>query len=143
MQSLSLQPPPQLLQPGALSPAAAAAAAAAYYGSPSPMQHLQHSPAGAMLDPAAMALLFSNMSMAGGPVSSGDPTGGMGMGVASPLPGYAMGLPSPAGMPAAGLLSPMGAAGMLSPVGSAAALGGHSPLPQAVMHPASGLHSPY
>lgn len=143
LQPLSLQPP-QLLQPGLMSPAAAAA----YYGSPSPMQHMQHSPASPMLDPNAMALLFGGMSMAGAPMSPGDPTGAMAAGmIAGQFPGYAIGMASPTiavpagGMHAAGMLSPMG--GMLSPVPDAAALGGQSPLPQPLMHPATSLHSPY
>jgi hypothetical protein len=142
LQPLLLQPP-QLLQPGLMSPAAAAA----YYGSPSPMQQMQHSPASPMLDPNAMALLFGGMTMAG-PMSPGDSSGVLAAGmVAGQYPGYGMGMHSPtigvpaAGMHAAGMLSPMG--GMLSPVPQAAAVGVQSLLPQPLMHPATTLHSPY
>lgn len=125
------------------------AAAAAYYGSPSPMQQLQASPASPMLDANAMALLFGGMSI-GQPLSPVDPTGALAAaGMASPqfgMPAYAMGVPSPsmAGQAGAGMLSPLGAAAMLSPVPDASgALGGQSPLPPPMMHQGSALHSPY
>lgn len=111
------------------------------------MQPVAHSPASPMLDPNAMALLFGGMNLTGHPISPCDPAAAMAAGMASPqLHGYAMGMPSPGaagGLQGVGMLSPMGAQGMISPVPDASTLGGQSPLPQSMMHPANTIHSPY